>query len=88
MSNASDTLLPWYLAYPGGDWHGAIQCMTAGDNSYQANQAALNYGLNNHWATRNTPESWGYYKREDIPIQFAIAEGWTSGDMYQVCPLI
>lgn len=84
MSTASKTLLPWYLGYQGGDSHEAIQCMAAGDNGYHDNQAALNQGLNNHWARNNTPWSWGYYKREDIPVQFAIAEGWTSGDMYQV----
>jgi phospholipase C len=84
MSTATKTLLPWYLGYQGGDSNEAIQCMAAGDNGYHDNQAALNYGLNNHWARNNTPWSWGYYKREDIPVQFAIAEGWTSGDMYQV----
>jgi phospholipase C len=84
MSTATNTLLPWYLGYQGGDSNEAIQCMAAGDNGYQDNQAALNHGLNNHWARNNTPWSWGYFKREDIPVQFAIAEGWTSGDMYQV----
>ncbi|KAJ5682806.1 hypothetical protein N7462_005971 [Penicillium macrosclerotiorum] len=83
MSTETKTLLPWYLGYKGGDWTDAIQCMAAGDNGYQDNQAALNQGLNNHWARNNTPWSWGYFKRADIPVQFAIAEGWTSGDMYQ-----
>lgn len=86
MSTATNTLLPWYLGYQGGDSNEAIQCMAAGDNGYHDNQAALNHGLNNHWARNNTPWSWGYYKRQDIPVQFAIAEGWTSGDMYQVRP--
>jgi phospholipase C len=84
MSTATNSLLPWYLGYQGGDSNEAIQCMAAGDNGYQDNQAALNHGLNNHWARNNTPWSWGYYKRQDIPVQFAIAEGWTSCDMYQV----
>ncbi|CEO59130.1 Putative Phospholipase C [Penicillium brasilianum] len=83
MSTATNTLLPWYLGYKGGDSNEAIQCMAAGDNGYHDNQAALNHGLNNHWARNNTPWSWGYFKRQDIPVQFAIAEGWTSGDMYQ-----
>ncbi|KAJ5614642.1 phosphoesterase family-domain-containing protein [Penicillium herquei] len=83
MSNKTNNLLPWYLGYEGGDSLDAIQCMTAGDNGYQDNQAAYNHGLNNHWARNNTPWSWGYFKRQDIPVQFAIAEGWTSGDMYQ-----
>ncbi|OXV10860.1 hypothetical protein Egran_01378 [Elaphomyces granulatus] len=83
MSNAAETLLPWYLGYLGGDWPKAIQCIVAGDNGYQDNHAAINEGLNNYWARNNTPWSWGYLKRSDIPVQFAIAEGWTSGDMYQ-----
>lgn len=88
MSTATTTLLPWYLGYQGGSSHNAIQCMTAGDNGYISNHAALNNGLNNYWAKKNTPWSWGYLKRQDIPVHFAIAEGWTSGDMYQVRRLI
>ncbi|KAJ5991937.1 phosphoesterase family-domain-containing protein [Penicillium sp. IBT 35674x] len=83
MSQDTKTLLPWYLGYLGGDTLDAIQCLSAGDNSYYANQAAYNHGLNNNWARNNTPWSWGYYKRQDLPVQFAIAEGWTAGDMYQ-----
>ena len=84
MSDRESGLLPFYLGWKGGETIDAIQCMAAGDNGYHANQAAYNHGLNNAWATKNTPWSWGYYKREDIPAQFAIAEGWTSADMYQV----
>lgn len=83
MSNKTDTLLPWYLGYLSGNWTDAIQCMVAGSNGYQDNQAALNHELNNYWARNNTPWSWSYFKREDVPIHFAIAEGWTAGDMYQ-----
>lgn len=87
MSSDTETLLPWYLGYKNSSyWSGAIQCMTAGSNGYEDNQAALNHGLNNMWARNNTPWSWGYLKRDDIPVHFAIAEGWTAGDMYQVCP--
>jgi phospholipase C len=84
LTNSSSYLLPWYLNYEGGDWLNATQCMIAGSNSWYANHAALNGGLNNHWATNNTPWSWGFFKRSDIPVQFAIADGWTIGDMYQV----
>jgi phospholipase C len=58
--------------------------MVAGSNSYEPNQLSYNDGLNNHWALNNTPWSWGYFKREDLPVHFAIAEGYTSNDMYQV----
>ncbi|CAI7566686.1 unnamed protein product [Penicillium bialowiezense] len=83
QSNKTKTLLPWYLGQEGGDWHDAIQCLTAGSNGYTENQQSLNNGSNNHWVTKNTPWSWGYLKRQDIPVQYAIAEGWTAGDMYQ-----
>lgn len=82
MSSKAKTLLPWYLGHEGN--HDAIQCMVAGSNGYKANHASLNHGLNNHWARNNTPWSWGYYKREDLAVQYAIADGWTAGDMYQV----
>ncbi|EAS35164.3 phospholipase C [Coccidioides immitis RS] len=83
QSTDTKTLLPWHLGYLGGNWSEAIQCMAAGSNGYRANQAALNYGLNNQWVTDNTPWSWGYLKRDDIPVQFALAEEWTVADMYQ-----
>jgi phospholipase C len=57
--------------------------MGGGSNSFQANHACLNSDLNNLWAQNNTPLSWAYFKREDLPVQFGIAEGWTVGDMYQ-----
>jgi phospholipase C len=84
LSSATDYLLPFYLNYLGGTWVNATQCMTAGDNGWTDNHAALNADQNNQWALKNTPWSWGYFKRNDIPIHFAIAEGWTVGDMYQV----
>lgn len=71
------------LNYLGGDWPNATACMYAGSNSWQAMHAAYNGGLTNQWATNNTPYSWGHYQRQDIPIHFDIAEGWTVGDMYQ-----
>ncbi|KAJ9634742.1 hypothetical protein H2204_006191 [Knufia peltigerae] len=83
LTNDTDYLLPWYLNYLGGHWLNATQCMDAGSNGYEENHLAYNFGLNDHWALNNTPWSWGYYKRSDLPVQFALAEGWTVGDMYQ-----
>jgi len=40
--------------------------------------------LSNKWVSTNTPYSWGYFDRADVPVHFDIAEGWTVGDMYQV----
>jgi phospholipase C len=62
--------------------------MVAGDNGWNDNHAALNGDLNNKWALDNTPWSWGYFKRAELPVHFAIAEGWTVGDMYQVSIVI
>ncbi|MAD83252.1 MAG: hypothetical protein CL912_09815 [Deltaproteobacteria bacterium] len=84
LTSSASYLLPWYLNYQSGDFLEATQCMVAGDNGWASNHAALNGGLNDHWATNNTPWSWGHYRRSDIPVQFSIADGWTVGDMYQV----
>lgn len=75
--------MPWYLNYLGGTWNYSNTCTGAGQNSFQDNHAALNYDLNNMWAVNNTPQSWGHFRREDIPVQFAIQEAWTIADMYQ-----
>lgn len=83
FSNATDALLPWHLNHAGGAWLAATQCMVAGDNGWQDNHGALHGGRNDHWVLANTPWSWGYYKRADLPLHFALAEGWTVGDMYQ-----
>jgi phospholipase C len=83
LNTTAPYLNPWYVNYLGGDWYNATQCMIAGDNGWQANHAAYNFGLNDAWATNNTPWSWSHFRRSDIPVQFAIADGWTVGDMYQ-----
>ncbi|KAL6252362.1 hypothetical protein RBB50_000080 [Rhinocladiella similis] len=83
LMNGTDYLLPFYLNWEGGNSTESTQCMVAGDNGWQDNQAALNGGLNNQWATNNTGWSWGFFKRSDVPVQYAIADGWIVGDMYQ-----
>lgn len=84
MSTLTDYLLPFYLNENGGSYINATQCMQAGSNVWSPNHAALNGGLNNHWPMNNSEWSWGYFKREDIPVHFGIAESWTVADMYQV----
>lgn len=73
LSNATTSLLPFYLNYLGGTWEEATQCMEAGSNGWDANHDALNGDLNNHWAIGNTPWSWGYFTRKEVPNHFAIA---------------
>jgi len=36
------------------------------------------------WAQVDTPQSWGYFKRQDIPWHFDLAEAYTIGDAYHV----
>ncbi|KAJ3824170.1 non-hemolytic phospholipase C precursor [Lentinula raphanica] len=86
LSNDTDFLLPWYLAAEGGDFINGTQCMTAGSNGWAENHAALASGQNAssfEFRRANTPQSWGHFRRSDIPVHFAIAEGWAVGDMYQ-----
>ncbi|KND91864.1 Non-hemolytic phospholipase C [Tolypocladium ophioglossoides CBS 100239] len=83
LTTDSQYVAPWYLNYLGGNWSEATQCMSAGSNGWYQNHAAWNFGTNDHWAMNNTPWSIGFYKKEDVPTQWALADGWVVGDMYQ-----
>ena len=83
ITTTGSYLNPWYLNYLGGDYLNATQCMVAGSNGWTQNQLALNGGLNNHWATNNTPWSWSFFKRSDLPVHFAINDAFMIADMYQ-----
>ncbi|KAJ6445259.1 non-hemolytic phospholipase C precursor [Purpureocillium lavendulum] len=83
LTTETDYVNPWYLNYLGGNWPEATQCMVAGGNGWFENHAAWNFGSNDHWAMNNTPWSIGFYKKDDLPTQWALAEGWVVGDMYQ-----
>lgn len=75
-------LMPWHLNWQGGDWSQRTQCMVAGTNDWRENHAAWNKGEVDQWAIANTPYSIGYFRREDIPIQFGLAGNFTVGDAY------
>ncbi|KAG6007366.1 hypothetical protein E4U21_006070 [Claviceps maximensis] len=79
--NGVEILKPWHINYLGGEWTSATQCMGAGDNGWEAMHSAFNGGLANNWSRANGPYSLGYYRRQDIPTHFDIAEGWTVADM-------
>ncbi len=51
-------------------------------HSYADAQAAWNQGTFGHWPKFKTDYSMGYYRREDIPFQFALAESFTICDAY------
>ena len=75
-------LYPWYLNHQGGDWKDRTQCMIAGSNDWIANHAAWNHGQYDRWVRNNTPYSIGYYRREDLPLHFKLAESFLVGDAY------
>lgn len=74
-------MLPYWFNYKGGEeaWNKS-QCLCAGANNWIPTQQALNGGLNNMWAQIDKPQSWGYFKREDLPYHFALADAYTVGD--------
>ena len=51
-------------------------------HSWADAQAAWNQGRFGEWPRFKTPFSMGYYRREDIPFQFALAESFTLCDAY------
>ncbi|KAK5996821.1 Phospholipase C C [Cladobotryum mycophilum] len=74
---------PWYINYLGGNWSEATQCMLSGSNAWYENHVALNGGANDHWAKDNNPASIGFFKRQDLPLHFALADNFLVADMYQ-----
>ncbi|UKZ83241.1 hypothetical protein TrVFT333_011047 [Trichoderma virens FT-333] len=81
LTTKTDYVTPFYINYLGGNWSEATQCMVSGSNSWQENHAAWNNGSNDHWAVGNSPYSIGFYKRQDIPIQFSLADNFVVGDI-------
>lgn len=72
----------WWLNHLRGEWKERTQCMLAGTNAWQPNHKAWNDGTIDQWAKRNTPYSIGYFRREDIPTHFDLAEAFVVGDSY------
>ncbi|KAL2206868.1 non-hemolytic phospholipase c [Sarocladium strictum] len=81
LTDKADWMLPYWFNYKGGEeaWNKS-QCLCAGANNWIPTQQALNGGLNNKWAQIDKPQSWGYFKREDLPYHFALADAYTLGD--------
>jgi len=51
-------------------------------HSYSDSQAAWNQGRSGYWPKFKRDNSMAYYRREDIPFQFALAEAFTLCDGY------
>ena len=83
LTDEADYLLPYWLNYLGGEEnYNKSMCLCAGANNWVPTHQAFNNGANNAWATVDDPQSWGYFKRQDIPYRFALAESYTVGDAY------
>ncbi|KAK9461076.1 phosphoesterase family-domain-containing protein [Lipomyces oligophaga] len=74
-------LLPFYLG-ENATYKAGIQCAYGGSNDWTPNHAAWNFGAINGWVTNNSEYTVAYYRRDDVPTHFAVADGWTLGDMY------
>ncbi|KAF3759903.1 putative hemolytic phospholipase C precursor [Cryphonectria parasitica EP155] len=83
LTNDTDYLLPYWLNYLGGDWPNRTQCLSPGSNLWLPTQIAYNGGLNNLWPSSSAPQAWAYYKRQDIPFHYALADSFTVADHYQ-----
>ncbi|KAJ9156129.1 Non-hemolytic phospholipase c [Pleurostoma richardsiae] len=83
VTDEAEFLLPYWLNYEGGEesWNKSM-CLCAGANNWIPTHQSLNGGLNDKWAQISTPQSWGYFKRQDIPYHFQLAESYTVGDAY------
>lgn len=44
----------------------------------------MNNGTMDKWAQVATAQSWGHFKRQDIPYHYDLAEAFTVGDAYHV----
>lgn len=78
--NDTSRLLPFHLA-ANETYREPSQCFVTPDDS-GSNFDAWNNGKMDSWVINYGPYSWSYFKREDIPVHFEIAEGWTVADMY------
>jgi phospholipase C len=78
QSNGKQELMPFHM-----DPH-AFNALLAPStpHSFADSQAAWNQGKFGHWPLHKKDNSMGYYKRDDIPFQFALAEAFTLCDAY------
>jgi phospholipase C len=52
------------------------------DHSWETQHEAWNGGQHNAWLAAKGIETLGYFTREDIPFQYALADAYTIGDAY------
>jgi len=81
-------LFSWLNHAGGQENFNKSMCLCAGANNWVPTNQAINGGLMDKWAQIDDPQAWGYFKRQDIPWHYAVADAYTVGDAYHVCSQI
>ena len=63
-------------------YHLTDQTDTDLDHGWEGDHQAWNNGLWNNWVPAKTEETMGYFTRQDIPFQYALADAFTICDGY------
>lgn len=78
QQGAERLVLPYHLDSKRGN----AQRVDGTPHSWVDEQSAWDHGRMNAWPTYKTPTSMGYYRRHELPFQFALAETFTLCDAY------
>lgn len=78
QQGAERLVLPYHLDSKRGN----AQRVDGTPHSWVDEQSAWDHGRMNAWPTYKTPTSMGYYRRPELPFQFALAETFTLCDAY------
>lgn len=83
LKSDNQYMSPWYLNYD--DQKQLSQCVGVGPGpNWEPNRKSYNHGTNDMWPIYESPVSVGFFKKDDIPTQYSVADNWVVGDMYQV----
>ncbi len=78
QQGAERLVLPYHLDSKRGN----AQRVTGTPHSWVDEQAAWDHGRMSAWPTYKTPASMGYYRQQELPFQFALANAFTLCDAY------
>ncbi|MFC1438811.1 phospholipase C, phosphocholine-specific [Streptacidiphilus sp. N1-10] len=76
--SGGSVLLPWHLDTSTTNAQRIVDL----DHSWSGTHSAWNSGLYNNWIPAKTKTTMGYYSRNDIPWQYALADAFTVCDSY------
>ena len=76
--SGGNVLMPFHLDTTTTD----AQRVTDLDHSWSGTHSAWHNGLYNNWIPAKTALTMGFYKRADIPFQYALADAFTLCDQY------